>query len=85
VQATLSLAAMADFLHVRGYWHQALALLQTALAAALRRALALHRDLGDRAGQSFILNCQGYLDAAGRRLPGDERLPPAGTGPIPRA
>ena len=47
VQAMLIPAAMAGFLHAEGYWDQALALHQTALAAA-RRA-------GDRPGQARAL------------------------------
>ena len=44
-------AAMAGFLGGRGYWDQALALHQTALAAA--------RQAGDRPGQARALNSAG--------------------------
>ena len=46
--ARLIPAAMADFLHVRGRWHEAMALHHTALAAA--------RQAGDRPGQARAQN-----------------------------
>jgi tetratricopeptide (TPR) repeat protein/transcriptional regulator with XRE-family HTH domain len=46
--ATLIPAAISDFLHVQGRWHEAMALQQTALAAA--------RQAGDRPGQARAQN-----------------------------
>ena len=55
LHAMLIPAAMADFLDVQGHWEQALALHQTALAAA--------RQAGDRPGQARALNLLGGMQA----------------------
>ena len=100
---------------VRGHWDQALALHQTALAAArragdrpgqaralmllagtqfvtsdfaaaeaaLQQALALYRDLGDRAARPMPQR-PGHGAPADRGLPGRRHLPPAGAGAVPR-